>query len=65
MGQVEGAMVGDWNMWLVECVERGSLGLSFEMAWHWGNLLDFCLGGNWMCAWDNTWIFPEKILRWT
>ena len=54
-----------WNGWLVGCVEGGSLGLIFEMAWHWGNLLDFCLGGNWMCAREGTRRFPGKNLRWT
>ena len=33
--------MGDWNGWLVGCVEGGSLVLSFKTAWYWGNLLDF------------------------
>ena len=49
--------MGDWNGWLVGCAEWGPLGLSLEAAWHWGNLLDSCLGGNWMCARDRKWSF--------
>ena len=63
MGRLEGSMLGDWNGWLVGCVEGGSLGLSFETAWHWGNLKDFCLGGNWMCAQDIIWRFPGGNIR--
>ena len=46
-------------------MEGDLLGLSFETAWHWSNLLDFLLVGNWMCAQVSTWIFPETNLRWT
>ena len=30
------------------------------MAWHWGNLMDLFLGGNWMCAWVITLRFPAR-----
>ena len=65
MGRVEEMMVGYSNGWKVGCVEGGLLGFSFETAWHWSNLLDFFLVGNWMCAQVSTWIFPETNLIWT
>ena len=28
------------------------------------NMLEFCLGGNWVCDWDGPWIFPGKLSIW-
>ena len=30
----------------------------------WVNMMEVCVGGNWVCAWDGIWRFPGKILRW-
>ena len=46
-------------------MEGGLLGLSFEMDWHWGNLMDFFLGSNWVCARVSKWRFPGTNMRWT
>ena len=43
-------------------MEGGSLGLIFETAWHWVNLMNFCLGGNWVCSREITWRFLVKCL---
>ena len=30
----------------------------------WVNTMEFCLGGNWICARDGTWRFPGQFLIW-
>ena len=39
-------------------------GRVFKKECGWVNMLEVCLGGNWICAWDGTWRFPGEILRW-
>ena len=40
------------------------LGWSLKKECGWVNMLEVCLGGNWVCAQDGTWRFPEKFPRW-
>ena len=45
-------------------MEGGLLGYNLKKECGWVNMMEFCLGVNWVCAQDGPWRFPGKFLIW-
>ena len=52
-------MGGRLGVWKGVCWDR-----VFLKEFGWVNMMEVCLGADWVCAWDRTWRFPGKFSRW-
>ena len=54
----------DMGGWGGVGVEGGVVEESFKYECGWVHMMEVCLGGNWVYAWDGPWRLSGKVLRW-